>query len=225
MELLIAGCAGFLVVHLGISGTPLRGILQGAMGGNAYLVVYSLLSFATLGLMIYGYSMVHHADFIWYPTPIAFKVTGALVLIALVALVMGTLTPNPTAVMAEAALDNEVSGMLKITRHPVQWGIFLFAVGHLIANGDVASILFFGTLAALSFLGMFSMDARRRKETDLRWQTFMENTSMFPFAAILAGRQKFSMSDINWMGLVAGLALYAAVFWLHDMVSGGISLF
>ena len=225
MELLITGCAGFLIVHLGISGTPLRAILQSAIGEQAYLGVYSLLSFATFALMVYGYVQVHHADFLWYPTPLVFTVTKVLLLISLVTLVTGTLTPNPTMVMAEAALDNGVTGMLKVTRHPVQWGILLFAVGHLIANGDVASILFFGTLAILSFIGMFSMDARRRKETDPRSQAFMEKTSMLPFAAILSGRQKFTADDINWMGLIAGIGLYAAAYWLHDMVSGGVSLF
>lgn len=223
--LLFAGCVGFLLVHLGISGTPLRSLLQSKLGEQAYLGVYSLLSFITLGVMIYAYSQVPHVDFIWYPSTAAYLVTKVLLLIGLVILVMGTLTKNPTQVMNEQALDHDVSGMLKVTRHPIQWGIFLFAVGHVIANGDVASIVFFGTFALLSFVGMFSMDARRRKETDPRWQAFMENTSMMPMAAIIAGRQRFTAADINWMGLVAGVGLYAAVYWLHDMVSGGASLF
>ena len=114
--------------------------------------------------------------------------------------------------------------MLKITRHPVQWGILLFAIAHLIVNGDVASLWLFGTLATLSFVGMFSMDARRRRETDPRWQSFMAQTSMMPFAAVAAGRQKLLASDINWMGLGVGVALYALIYFFHDSVSGGVSL-
>jgi len=34
-----------------------------------------------------------------------------------------------------------------------------------------------------------------------------------------------STADINWMGLVAGIGLYFAVYWLHDLVAGGVSLF
>ena len=225
MELLIIGCVTFLAVHLGISGTPLRAVLQNAIGATPYLGVYSVLSIVSLGVMIYGYGQVHHADFIWSPHPLAYKVTKVFLLISLVTIVMGVLTKNPTQVMNEQALDHEISGLLKITRHPIQWGILLFAVGHLIANGDVASLIFFGTLVLLSGFGMLSMDARRGKEDDPRWQAFMEGTSMVPFAAMVAGRQKFTLSDINWMGLVAGLGLYATVYWLHDMVSGGVSLF
>lgn len=225
MTLLIIGCAAFLLTHLGTSGTPLRGYLQRTIGEKPYLGVYSLLSLATLGLMIYGYASVPHVDFIWYPAPAAYLVTKALLLASLVIIVMGTLVRNPTQVMNEQALEHEVAGMLKVTRHPIQWGILLFAIGHLIANGDVASIIFFGTFAVLSFFGMLSMDARRRQETDPRWQGFMQKTSMMPFAAMLAGHQRFTVADFNWMGFIAGLGLYAAVYWLHDLVSGGASLF
>ncbi len=225
MTLLVIGCLAFLITHLGVSGTPLRAKLQDAMGAQAYLGVYSLLAFGSLGLMIYGYGRVPHVDFVWYPSQAAYMVTKALLLLGLVTLVMGTLTKNPTQVMNEAALDHEVSGMLKITRHPIQWGILLFAIGHIIANGDKASLMFFGTFALVAFFGMLSMDQRRRQENDPRWKTFMTTTSMLPFAALASGKQSFTGADINWMGLVAGLGLYAAVYWMHDLISGGASLF
>lgn len=225
MELLIIGCLAFLATHLGISGTPLRGMLRNLLGANGFMGVYSLISIGTLILMIYAYGKVPHADFIWYPSAIAYKVAKVLVLLAFLLLVTGIMTRNPTAVMQDSALDDGVHGMLKITRHPVQWAILIFAVGHIIANGDMASVLFFGTLAVLSFFGMLSMDARKRSEEDPRWQTFMESTSMVPFAAMLGGKAKFETSDLNWVALIVGLGLYAAVYWLHDMVSGGMSLF
>ena len=65
MTLLIATCAAFVFVHLGISGTPLRDLLRNSMGAGPYLGVYSLLAFASLGGMIYAYSQVPHTDFIW----------------------------------------------------------------------------------------------------------------------------------------------------------------
>ena len=224
MELLIVACLAFLVTHLGISGTPLRATLRNALSDSAYLGVYSLLSFITLGAMVYGYAQVPHMDFNWYPSITAYNVAKVLVFLSLVMIVMGTLVKNPTAVHGEQALENEVSGLLKITRHPVQWGILLFACGHLLANGDTASILFFGTLVLLSLLGMLSMDQRRRRETDPQWQAFMEKTSMIPFVALVSGRLRFTAEDINWVGLIASFALYAALYWLHDLVSGGISL-
>ncbi|HAT27776.1 MAG TPA: hypothetical protein DCS89_12225, partial [Gammaproteobacteria bacterium] len=108
MELLIVACLAFLATHLGISGTPLRAVLRNSLGESAYLGVYSLLSFGSLGVMIYGYAQVPHTDFNWYPSITAYKVAKVVMLLSLVTIVMGALVKNPTAVMSEQALDNEV---------------------------------------------------------------------------------------------------------------------
>ena len=71
---------------------------------------------------------------------------------------------------------------------------------------------------------MFSMDARRRKETDQRWQNFMAETSLIPFAAIFAGRQKLMLADIKWSGLLVGAIAYTLVYYFHGWVSGGVNL-
>ena len=47
---------------------------------------------------------------------------------------------------------------------------------------------------------------------------------MIPFVALVSGRLRFTADDINWVGLIASFALYGAFYWLHDLVSGGISL-
>ena len=66
MEMLLAGCAGFIAIHLGISGTPLRGVLINALGNQPYLGVFSALTLATFGLMVYGYSDVAAAEYLWH---------------------------------------------------------------------------------------------------------------------------------------------------------------
>ncbi|MBN33412.1 MAG: hypothetical protein CMM46_01300 [Rhodospirillaceae bacterium] len=62
--------------------------------------------------------------------------------------VCGNATPNPSSVGSEKALEREnaAGGIFSITRHPLLWGIALWALAHLIANGDVASLLFFASI-------------------------------------------------------------------------------
>ncbi len=225
MTWLIASCLAFVLLHLGLAGTPLRGVARSALGEGAYLGLFSLLALSSLGAMIYFYSSVPHADFIWLPDATAYKVTKVILLFAIVLIVLGTMTRNPTAVKMEDAINQELPGAVKITRHPTQWGILLFATGHLIANGDKASILFFGTFALVAFVGMFSMDRRKKAIGGPEWEQFFSTTSLIPFAAILAGKAEFKAAELNWLAVLIGVALYASVYWLHDMVSGGASLF
>ncbi len=225
MTLLIVSCIAFLALHMGISSTPLRGMLLGALGQKGYLGFYSLLSLASLGAMIYAYGGLAHTDFVWAPNPIGYKITKLLVLLAIVLLVMGTMTKNPTAVMMDDAINQDLAGILKITRHPTQWAILLYSIGHLIANGDKASIVLFGTLAIMSGVGMVAMDARKKANADEKWQAFYNQTSAVPFAAIASGRTSLKLSELNWVAAAIGVALYGSIYWLHDMVSGGTSLF
>jgi uncharacterized membrane protein len=72
---------------------------------------------------------------------------------------------------------------------------------------------------------MLFMDQRRRLETDPKWQIFMDKTSRISFAAQLRGRLRFPLADISRVSLIAGFTLCAAIYWLHGVVSGDISLF
>ena len=48
------------------------------------------------------------------------------------------------------------------------------------------------------------MDQGRRRETDPKWQIFMDKTSMAPFAALLRGRLRFALAEISRVSLIAG---------------------
>ncbi len=225
MLLLLVACLAFLLTHLGISATPLRGMLINTLGENLYLGIYSVISFVTLGFMIYGYGNLPHVEFLWSPGPVAYGVTKVIMVFAMILLSMGIMTRNPTAVKMESAVNDELRGVLKITRHPIQWAIILYVAAHLIANGDRASVVFFGTLGLMSILGTISMDGRKRRQSEAGWEAFYSSTSNVPFAALLAGRARIVAGDISYVAIGIGLALYVGVYWLHDMVSGGQSLF
>lgn len=116
--------------------------------------------------MIYGFGQVPNVDFISVPSVLAYKVAKVFSWLALVAIVMSILVKNPTAFKSKLVLAHEDSGLLKITHHPAQWWVLLFARAHILANDDSAPIVFFGTFALLSFFGVLSMDQKRSWETD-----------------------------------------------------------
>jgi len=227
MTLLAIFCAAFLITHFGISSTPLRATLVNSMGDGAFLGVYSLISFITLGGMIYAYIGIPHLDFIWMPTTTLYVIAKLLLLLSLPLLLAGVMSKNPTAVQQESALEamqDRATGIFTVTRHPVQWGILLWALSHVIANGDAASMLLFGTLVLVSGFGTLMIDLRKSRQPGEGWQTFYRTTSNMPFAAILSGRNKLSLTSRDWLAVGLGVLVYTVVYYFHAALFG-VALF
>lgn len=220
MSMLFLASLAFLITHLGISSTPLRGALVDSLGENVYLAFYSLLAAVTLGAMIYAWIAVGQTAVVWSSGLAGTAVARALMPIAMILLVAGLMAKNPTAVKQEAAVNEGIPAILKVTRHPVQWAILIWAVAHLVTNGDQASILFFSTFAVLSGAGTIAMDGRHRARQEPAWQQFYGATSNLPFAAIVSGKTRLAMGDLNWVAVGIGLVLFVVVYIFHEFVSG-----
>ena len=214
---LIGACAYFLLIHFGVSGTRLRDALTAWLGEGPYRGLFSLASLAGLGWMIYAYhraALVATWGFVGGFRPAAY----VLVFIAFLFAVIGVLTPSPTRVGMESKLDpQEARGMVRITRHPFLWGVGLWAATHLIVNGDVASLILFGTLLLLAAGGTASIDAKRRRKFPERWPKFAEATSSVPFAAMGRGGNRLApaLAEIGPWRVLAALGVYAVAFYLH----------
>lgn len=217
---LIAACAFFLLIHFWVSGTPLRDVLIARLGERPYRGLFSLASFVGIGWMVYAYRhspLVPTWGFLLGFRPAAY----VLVFIAFFFAVIGVMTPSATTVGMESRLDPEQArGMVRITRHPFLWGVGLWAATHLIVNGDVASLILFGSLLVLAMGGTAAIDAKRRRKFPERWAKFAQATSSVPFAAIARGGNRLApaLGEIGALRILAAVALYAVAFYLHGRV-------
>jgi uncharacterized membrane protein len=100
------------------------------------------------------------------------------------------------------------------------WAFLLWALAHLLARGDMKSLVFFGTFAVLASVGTLLMDRRKQQSLGESWARFAAVSSNLPFLAILQGRNSFKGSEIGWRNPAIGLALYALFFWFHPMLFG-----
>jgi uncharacterized membrane protein len=215
--ILYAATLAFLATHF-ISSTPLRPLLAQALGERGYIVAYSLLAFATLGWMIWAYGRVP-AEPLWPGLRLA---PAILMPFAFILLAGGLLTRNPSAVGQAKALKAEepARGMLRVTRHPVMWGFILWSGAHILARGELKSLVFFGAFLVLAALGALLIDRRKEATLGEDWQRFAKATSYFPFLAIAQGRNRLDLKEIGWRNPAIGLALYALFFWLHPTFFG-----
>jgi len=209
MTTLVAATIVFLATHF-IASTPLRPVIVNRIGEWPYRGAYSLVALVTLVWMGWAFANAPR-DPIWvgireipyFVMPLAF---------ILIACGYGR---NPTMVGAERLLKSEdpARGIIRITRHPIMWGIMLWAASHIVARGDLRSLIFFGGLLAVAAIGTLLMDSRKKSNPD--WPRFAAVSSNVPFVAIAQGRNRIVWREIGWLRPAAGLAAFFVVLLFH----------
>jgi uncharacterized membrane protein len=224
MTVLIAAAAVFLAIHLLIAGTRVRDGITRTIGEGPYLGLFSLASLGAIVWLAIAYKAAQRGeDPLLYDLGPGVKHLGIpVVALAFLLGVQGLFMPNPTSLRQEgsAAKPDTIRGVLRITRHPFLWGVAIWSAFHLSANGDEASVIFFGTFFVLSILGTFSIDAKRRRKMGEAWAAFAAKTSNIPFAAAITGRNSLKLGEsFGWRFWVAAL-LFVTVLFAHAHIFG-----
>jgi uncharacterized membrane protein len=183
---MILGLVLFFGVHTLTTQRELRARLIASTGEGSYKIGYALASAAGLALIIWGFARYRATGWIdiWYPPTALKHITVALML--------------PAVIMVVASY---IRGRIYTTlKHPMLTGIKLWAATHLLANGDLGSILLFG-----SFLGWAVFD-----RISLKHRT---DTAAPPIPVGGPGNDLIAVA----VGLVAYLAL---AFAFHPVVIG-----
>jgi uncharacterized membrane protein len=148
---------------------------------------------------------------------------GAFALASVIGLVWMIYTYRHAPTVSKLAEGTDIArGMVRITRHPFLWGVALWALVHLIVNGDLASFILFGSFLLLALGGTAAIDAKRRRKFGDGWAQFAQTTSSVPFVAILSGRNSI-VSALGEIGIVRPLVAvlaYALIFYFHGRVFG-----
>jgi uncharacterized membrane protein len=215
MTSLVVATAAFVLTHF-VTSTPLRPKLVGALGEWPYRGAYSLVALVTLAWMIWAYAGAPRES-LWT----GFRELPRLVMPLAFILIACGYARNPTMVGADKLLksDDPARGIIRITRHPIMWGVMLWAAAHLLARGERAAVVFFGGFLVLAALGTILMD--RRKSANPDFQRFKSVTSNLPFVAIAQGRNRIVWREIGWLRPAIGTAVFVLAFFLHPWLSGG----
>ncbi|MEQ9315682.1 MAG: NnrU family protein [Henriciella sp.] len=187
MIYLIAGLVVFFGPHLFStfrSREPGKNI-RSKMGEGPYMGLYSLIAVAGVALMAYGYGEMRPSTILWQPPVWTKHLNLTLQLIAWPAIIAA----------------NTPTGYIKKTlKHPMLVGIKVWALGHLLANGELNSIILFGAFLAYAVIDRIVVKKRgdNGPPADLKPNV---------------------MGDI--IALVIGLGIWAAmVFGLHQILFG-----
>jgi uncharacterized membrane protein len=207
--------------HFGLSSSRLRELLVRKLGERRYLTLYKLITLAAFGWLITAYRGAP-THLIWI-TPVGVKLALLpVMLVAFFLVVAGITTPNPTVVGAESLFDRPdiVRGILRVTRNSFLWGVGLWALAHVMATGDLASVLMFGSIGALGLIGAPLLDAKKARHHGARWRAFAAATSSLPFLAITQRRQQLVVAEIGWWRIVLAVVLFLAALYGHQWAFG-----
>jgi uncharacterized membrane protein len=150
--ILIVGLAVMLGAHVFVTFRHRRAALIARTGDGGYRVLFSLVSLVGLVLIVWGFGEYRAGEWIevWSPPPFMRHITVGLMLFSAILLV-ATYVPSHTRTRA---------------KHPMFAAVKIWAFGHLLSNGDLGSILLFGSFLAWGVYGRIA--AKRRGDTGPR---------------------------------------------------------
>lgn len=189
MALLIAGLVLFLGIHILPMLPATRSGLVTRLGENGYKGVFTLVSAVGLGLTIYGYGQARfEGSPLLYDPPFWLRHVTMLLMVPVFIF------------LAAAYMPCKIARALK---HPMLIAIKLWALSHLLANGDLASVLLFGGFFLWAVADRISIKRRG------------------PGAGQLAAATQDPGKYSDVLVILIGLALYGLFVWkLHVWLIG-----
>ena len=217
--LIVVFSALFVVTHLLMSHGAIRENLVAKLGQWPFRGVYSVVSFLTLGpAAVLWWQNRHLGPVLWEFNPwVERGIALVLMLVAVEFLALMLADPSPASMLPGS---KEPRGILRVTRHPMNMGLALFGLAHLLANGTVGDIAFFGSFFVLGVVGPFQMDARLKKTRGEAYVEFCRQTSVIPFVAIARGRTTFRADEISFPLFLIGVIVYVILVVFHGKFFG-----
>lgn len=192
MLLLIIGLATFFAIHLLPTNRPLREVLVRRLGYWGYMAFFSILSLASFALIVIGY---HKLQLHPGKNPLLWSAPEAARHLALGGVLLA-------AVLLVAAFIPSRIG--KLVKQPASLALLIWATVHAIVNGDLGSLVMFGTFIAYALVSLRAARGRQKGSTG-------------------AGQPASMLNDLAVVLL--GVALYYLfVRWGHPALIGVVVL-
>ncbi|ARQ02177.1 NnrU family protein [Pseudorhodoplanes sinuspersici] len=143
---LVLGLIVFIAPHVFVTQRQARANLIARIGEGPYKIGFSILSAIGIVLIAYGFAWYRASEWINVWSPPVWTRHLALVLVW------------PAIIMIVAAY---IPGNIKrVLKHPMLAGVKLWALAHLLANGDLGSIILFGSILAWAVYDRISLKRR-----------------------------------------------------------------
>jgi uncharacterized membrane protein len=186
MLILVLGLALFLGSHAFTMARGPRASLVARLGAGGFKGLYTALSLLGFALIIYGFGLYRASGWIdvWSP-PVWTRHLALLLTLPIFVLL---------------AASNSGGRIHAAVKHPMLLAVKIWAAAHLLANGDLGSMLLFGGFLAWAVMARISLKRREGVTVPTATGGFIQR---------------------DWIALGAGLALwFVFAKWLHPWLIG-----
>ncbi|MEO4043455.1 NnrU family protein [Hoeflea sp. CAU 1731] len=213
---IVLAFAAFFLSHSLPVRPPFRPVLVRVLGKTGFSLAYSALSVAVLAWLIVAAERAPFAPvWNWMPWQNHLVLAIMLPVCLIVALSIGRPNPFSFGGARNAAFDPARPGIVRLARHPLLVALALWSGAHLVANGDLAHVLLFGTFFVFALFGGRFIDRRKRREMGQNWDLLWEE-----ILAQHPGEALFRRSPQTVLRVTLGVAIYAILIVLHPIVIG-----
>jgi len=194
---------------------PLRTALVRGLGARGFTLAYSALSLVMLAWVIVAAGRAPQV-MLWDWAPWRAAVPFGAMAAVCGLLAFGLARPNPFSFGGrnDAWFDPRRAGIVRWMRHPLLVALAIWALAHLVANGDLAHVIVFGLFAGFALLGMRIVDRRKRRLMGPAWDNLRAQVSAAPLIP----------RPLSWGGAMVRLgsacAVYALLLWGHGWFAG-----
>jgi uncharacterized membrane protein len=198
----------FLISHIVPSYAPLRHAFVQKMGERLFMSLYGILSLFLFIWVILAYQQAPYME-LW-PVANWMKAVPLFIMFwVCLLLVCAFSQPNPFSIGIGAKnFDPQNPGIISLTKHPAFVAFALWSGAHIIPNGDVASLIFFSVMFALSLYGPRSLNQKRQHQLGLqRWNELKLSIA-------------HKLPTIGWWRWVLSILLYMGLLHLHGRLIG-----
>lgn len=197
---LAAATLGFVFTHFAMSGV-FRPALVSLVGAQGFLLFYSLVSLATFAWVIVAFDRADDGVALWNGMTAVPWTIASLLTITAMTLLIPSFAGNPALPGKKlAGLGTVVpAGVYRVTRHPMMWGIALWAIGHIVAAPSMRVLILMSGLIVLALLGSHFQDVRKHAQNQREVSAWQRRTSFWPqWRELTALKTMWSLALLVW---------------------------
>ena len=203
----------FFASHRLLATPRIKAPLSARLGAGGFSALYSAISVLALTWIIVAAGRAPYVE-LWQPRPwMKHAALGLMALATLIfALALGRPNPLSFGGLGDTRFEPSRPGLIGWMRHPLLAVLAIWSLAHILPNGDLAHVLMFGLFLVFATVGTRIIDRRRQRQMGVEeWRRL---------AGQAAANRRLEVTRSGLVRLLAGLALYAALLWLHQPVIG-----